>query len=115
MSEGGKYAPRPGHIPGVPINLGGVDFVLAPLTLAMAREIEQRGNELRADENTTNEQHVEFGMWIVWQSLQRNYPDITLEDVRPLLDSANIEEAQAAIAGNSGLKRVKPGELTPGG
>lgn len=111
----GKYGPRPGHIPGVPINLGGHEFVLAPLTLAMAREIETRGEALRANTEATQDDHIAFGQWIVLQSLQRNYPDITAEELAPLLDSANIEEAQAAIAGTSGLRRVKPGELTPGG
>lgn len=113
MSEGnGKYAPRPGNIPGVAVNLGGIDFVLAPLGLRLAREFEAKGKQLR-DENAGDDAQIEFGIEIILASLNRNYPEITLDELRELIDSANVIEAQQAIAGISGMKRVKPGELAP--
>jgi hypothetical protein len=105
-----KYAPVPGKIPGVPINLGGVNFVLAPLGLRLAREAAERGAKINAN-NPTDADMFEFGAWMIHQSLLRNYPDITAEEVMALLDSANVVEASDAIAGTSGLKRVAPGEI----
>lgn len=112
--NGSKYAPRPGHIPGVPINLGGVDFVLAPLGLRLAREASDKGKAL-SEPGASEDDALAFGAWMVHQSLLRNYPDITLDEVSALLDQANVREASDAIAGLSGLQRVKPGEIAPRG
>jgi hypothetical protein len=116
VSEGGgsKYAPKPGHIPGVPINLGGNDFVLAPLGLRLAREASEKGKAISTGEASEDDAFA-FGAWMVHQSLLRNYPDITIEEVNELLDQGNIKEASDAIAGLSGLQRVKPGEIAPRG
>lgn len=107
-----KYAPRPGNIPGVPINLGGIDFVLAPLGLKLAREAAERGKAM-SEATATEADAFAFGIWMVHQSLLRNYPDITIEEVEALLDQDNMKEANEAIAGLSGLQRVKPGEIKP--
>lgn len=108
MSDDEKsYAPRPGMIPGVPINLGGHMFVLAPLGLRAARELEARAKEAGADQ----EKLFALGIDTILVSLHRNYPDITIEELNELVDVANIVEAQEAITGTSGMKRVMPGEL----
>ena len=117
MSEGnGKYAPRPGHIPGEPVNLGGNDFVLAPFGLRLLREYQERLKALneRKDPPATPEEWYEVNCAALLDSLRRNYPDITREQLEPLLDSVNMEEAMAALFRQSGLKRVKPGEIKPG-
>lgn len=111
-SNGSKYAPRAGFIPGVPINLGGHDFVLAPLGLRLAREAAERGQAMQQSTTTENDAFA-FGVWMVHQSLLRNYPDITVEEVEALLDQGNLKEASEAIAGLSGLQRVTPGEIKP--
>lgn len=117
MSEGlnGKYAPRPGFIRGVAINLGGHDLVLAPLNLRLAREFEAKGKELQGKEPApTVEDAHEFNIDLILASLQRNYPDMTREALDALLDTASEAEAIDAVMNQSGLKRVAPGELTPG-
>jgi hypothetical protein len=117
VSEGnGKYAPKPGNIPGVRINLGGVNFVLAPLGLRLTREFEAKAKALeKAIESGDVEAGFEFGAEIIHASLLRNYPDITMDEVRELIDVANMIEAQQKIMGASGLERVSPGELPPRG
>lgn len=114
MSESnGKYAPRPGNIPGVAMNLGGVDFVLAPLGLRLAREFEAKGTKLNESETTVEDAHA-FNVELILASLHRNYPDLTTEELDALLDTVVEAEAVNAVLLQSGLKRVKPGELKPG-
>lgn len=116
MSDGavnGKYAPRPGNIPGVKINLGGIEFVLAPLGLRLMREFEARGKQ--TSENTTPEQAHDFNVDVILASLHRNYPDITRDDLEELLDSQNEQQALLSVFSQTGLERVTPGEIKPRG
>lgn len=116
MSDGavnGKYAPRPGNIPGVKINLGGVELVLAPLGLRLVREFEARAKT--TSENATAESTHEFYIDVILASLNRNYPDLSREELEMLLDSHNEQQAFLAVFTQSGLERAKPGEIKPGG
>lgn len=107
------YAPRPGFIPGVAVNFGGHLLVCAPLGLLKSREFSARMREI--GEAPTEEQMEAISVDFILASLQRNYPAMTDEELRTLLDARSIEEAAAAIRGGSGLKLVTPGELTAGG
>jgi len=113
--NGKSYAPRPGHIPGVAINLGGIDLVLAPLGLRLMREFETKAKDLAAktDPPPTPEDYYELNLGAILESLHRNYPEITRDELDALLDSENLKEAIAAVLNQSGLKRVKPGETQP--
>ena len=114
METNGKYAPRPGNIPGVPLNIGGIDFVLAPLGMRLAREIEAKGLKFRESDPSAEDAH-RFNLEIILLSLNRNYPDITAEELDALLDTAVEAEAVSAVLLQTGLKRVTPGELKPRG
>jgi hypothetical protein len=107
----GKWAPVAGKIPGVAVNLGGHLLVLAPLGIGKAREFSERGKAL---EPSDTDGMQALGIAMVHASLARNYPEITLDEVEALLDVGNLQEATQAIAAQSGLKKVTPGELTPG-
>jgi hypothetical protein len=115
MSElNGKYAPRPGFIPGVAINLGGIDFVLAPLGLRLMREFQTKSDEMsKREPAATPEDWYALNVEAIVASLQRNYTDMTAEALDPLLDSTNVQEALKLVLDQTGLKRVKPGELQP--
>lgn len=115
MSAGnGKYEPRPGRIPGVAFNLGGHDFVLAPLGLGPLREYDERHKLLREkDPPAEVEEYFELNVEAIVRSLQRNYPEITREAINDLLDSVNVPEAMTALLHQSGVKRLTPGELPP--
>lgn len=110
----GKYAPRPGSIPGVAVNLGGHLLVLAPLGLLLTRKFDERGKALAAQEDATEDDQIAMGLDMILASLNRNYPDMTIEALRELVDSVNVVEAMNAITTQSGMKRVTPGELSPG-
>lgn len=113
-SGNGKYAPRPGNIPGVAINLGGLDFVIAPLGLRLMREMETKGKALSTADATAEQAHA-FNVDVILASLQRNYPEITREELEELLDTHTETEAFQLVFVQSGLKRVTPGELQPRG
>lgn len=113
--NGKNYAPRPGHIPGVVVNLGGHQLVLAPFGLRLLREYQARMQELtKRDPPAEPEDYQAAQTDAITASLQRNYPEITREEVEPLLDSQNTIEAVRAILDQSGMKRVTPGEIQPG-
>ncbi len=113
MSEhnGSKYAPVPGKIPGRLVNMSGVDLVFAPLTLDQVQAFEEtlatptNGMKLR--------ESMEFMLPVLLASLQRNYEDMTAEQLRPLLDVANMKEAGEALMDISGYTRTLPGEARP--
>lgn len=91
------YAPVPGRIPGLPINLSGQELVLAPLTyegmqefLALQNAAAGELNDMRAIFKRVAESlHI---------SLRRNYPDMTVADVEGLLDVGNAQAAMDMLA-----------------
>lgn len=113
MDGNGKYAPRPGNIRGVAMNLGGIDFVLAPLGLGLARDFQDKTRAL-VEGKSPEYDFIELGISTIHASLLRNYPDITLDEVRALVDTVTVQEAVRAITDSSGLRKVTPGELTRG-
>lgn len=110
MSEhnGKHYQPRPGFIRGVVVNFAGNDFVLAPLGLGAVREFDKRGKAIKPDDT---DEKISIGVDMIVASLQRNYPEITREEIEPMLDMVSIEEATRAITSQSGMERTTPGEL----
>jgi hypothetical protein len=117
-SGNAKYAPRPGNIPGVAMNLGGIDFVLAPLGLRLIRESQAKTKELQkkaAEGIDVDSEYYALNIDSVFESLRRNYPEITRDEVESLIDAGNLPDCVNAIMGASGLKKVTPGELKPGG
>lgn len=108
-----KYAPVPGKIPGTALNLGGHDLVLAPLTLDQIQALTAQIEKLGAVANMAD--LVATALPVIHASLMRNYPDMTLEDVRALVDVGNIRKASQAVIGVSGFEFAEPGETTPRG
>ena len=46
-------------------------------------------------------------------AIRRNYPDAELEDLRSMVELADVPELYLAVCGASGMKRVDPGEVLP--
>ena len=112
MSEG-KYAARPGSIPGTPLNLGGLRLVMAPLNFAQVEQFESLLPNLGRRE--TFAENVDEALPVIHASLSRNYPDLTLAELRLLLDLDNFPKACDALVRISGYTEAAPGESVPAG
>jgi len=108
-TNGSKYAPVPGKIPGTTINLGGHELVLAPLNLDQVQQFEEQIGKLGTPASA--KEALEQAVPIIHASLQRNYEDMTEADVRGLLDVGNFPMALEALVSVSGF--VKKGEAAP--
>jgi hypothetical protein len=105
-SGNGKYLALPGKIPGVPVNLGGADYILAPLNLRQAEELEPVIKALgEATGGESLSSAIKRGLPIILASLQRNYPDMTEADLSELIDLGNFHACINAITSSSGYTR----------
>ena len=108
--KNGSYAAIPGKIPGTPINLGGVEYILAPLNLDQVRKFESVLPTLGQKE--TLGENITESLPVIHASLSRNYPDITLEQVSGLIDLGNLQAACLAVISISGYEK-SAGEPAP--
>lgn len=97
-------------IKGIPLTLGdGKEYVIAPLTLGafedLSDAISSVGDGLGLDT-------VKNIVDVVHRSLQRNYPKMTRDEVRELLDLENMQDVFTACMDVSGAKRkeIEAGE-----
>jgi hypothetical protein len=111
MAENGKYAPQAGKIPGTLVNLGGVSFVMPPLNLDQVKQFQDIINN--AGQKPTMAENIEESLPVLHAALTRNYPDLTLEELRPLIDLGNFLAVSTALRNSSGLVPSKPGEPEP--
>jgi len=112
-ANGSKYAPVPGKIPGAALNLGGIDFIAAPLNLDSVQAAMALLDRLKGVDKT--EDALRGAAEVILLSLQRNNPDLTLDQLMPLIDLGNWEGALSAVCGASGIMFAKPGEPRPAG
>lgn len=110
METNGKiYAPVPGQIPGTRLNLGGIEFVLAPLNLNQLEALHELITQLGTASNDMRE-NMSRALPLIHASLLRNYPDMTVDDVRAIIDLGNFSAASKAVVEISGYVPAKPGE-----
>jgi hypothetical protein len=109
-TNGRKYVPIPGKIPGTELNLGGNIFVAAPFNLDGVQEAMTLLETLK-DAKTASES-LRGAAAVLLISLQRNYPDLTLDELVPLIDMGNWERALLAVCGSSGI-HFTAGEPAP--
>jgi hypothetical protein len=109
--NGSKYAPVAGRIPGTPVNLGGHQFIVAPLNLDAFIQHEKDITEIGATPNTKEGLEKVLPLFLV--CIQRNNPDMTLDALRLLVDFANAGALASAIIETNALKLKAPGESAP--
>ncbi len=114
MSEhnGSKYAPVPGKIPGTALNLGGLDFIAPPFNLDGVQEVMPLLNGAK-DELKTAEDVLRYSARVIHISLKRNYPDLPLDELQPLIDLGNAMRVIETICTASGIAFKTPGETMP--
>lgn len=97
---------------GIPLVMGdGKSYVIAPLTLGAIEDMQDAissvGSDLSADT-------VKAIIDVAHSSLKRNYPDMTRNEARELIDVANMMSVFEACMDVSGMKRkaLAEGEAT---
>jgi hypothetical protein len=97
-------------IRGIPIEMGGAEFVVPPLTVGQIRECkEDRATVSR--EGADEVDVLEAAARIIHAAFARNYPDVTLDVLeRDLLDMGNYREVLGAVLFGSGLRPAVSGE-----
>jgi len=104
-------------IPGPTFRIGETDFVLAPLNLASARahkKFFETGWQAANGGVQDLGPAALFEMAdIVFESLQRNYPDLKRDEVDAHLDLSNIPDAFIAVM-TAGKAGPAAGETKPG-
>lgn len=105
-----KYAPRPGTIPGAVLSLRGVKVTITPLCLDdfVALEPEFAGFSAQA-----LGKQMTITVKAAYRSMLANHPDITIADVRQLIDTKNMFEVMQAMISANELSVSKPGESQP--
>lgn len=89
-------------VAGIEFTLGdGKKYTIAPLTLGV---LEDYGDALNAI-GSLDKASVATTIDVAWASLRRNYPEMTREQVRDLIDVENMERVFQACMDVSGLMR----------
>jgi hypothetical protein len=91
-------------IPGVLVTMAGQDWVVPPLTLGQLRRLMPKVRELTEIGASMGESQIGVLVEIVTAALQRNYPDMSADQVENLLDLGNASAVLNAVLTGSGLK-----------
>jgi hypothetical protein len=83
---------------GVPYNFGGTIYMLSPLTINVMEQVLGDAEGIK-----TASENVAFTCRVVHASLLRNYENITMEQVREMVDTWNVQELSEIILKGSGL------------
>lgn len=91
-------------IPGVTVAMGDQDWIVPPLTLGQLRRLMPKMRQLTEIGASMGEPQISVLVDIVTAALQRNYPEMTTDQVENLLDLGNAGAVLSAVLTGSGLK-----------
>lgn len=94
-------------IDGVKLNLGGVEYVIPPLSLGAVRRLMPKIEKLTGNVDITamSGELLDAIAEIICAAMQRNYPDMTQEKVLDVLDMKNMGQVIGAVLGQSGFDK----------
>lgn len=84
--------------------LGGVEYVIPPLTIGALKRLGDRLKNLKAD---LSDETISTVTESVYCALKRNYPELKIEEVEEFVDVGNMQGVIAAVMDVSGLLRKK--------
>lgn len=90
-------------VKGIPVNLGGEDFVIPPLSLGALEQLQERVANFRGD--IGDKEQVATVIDAALAALKRNYPEISRQEVADMIDVGNMADVFEAVMDVSGLKR----------
>lgn len=88
--------------PGIKLTLGGTEYTVPPLALGTIEDMEDQLKDFRGGIDADS---VKTVIDATTAGLQRNYPDITRDEVRGMLDLGNMIDVMQALMDVSGIKR----------
>jgi hypothetical protein len=91
-------------VPGVTVTMGGQDWVVPPLTLGQLRRLMPKVRQLTEIGASMGEAQISVLVDIVTSALQRNYPELTTNEVENLLDLGNASAVLNGVLTGSGLR-----------
>lgn len=92
------FTERTPLIPGQKVIMRGVEFVIPALTLGQAEYLEKDIATI-SDEAVSNGQRLSAVAKVLESTMKANYPEITLDEVKDLLDMKNYNGAFLAALG----------------
>lgn len=104
-------------VKGIRMTLGGVDYIVPPLSLGALEDLQ---GELEAFTGDVSSASIKTVIDATTRALKRNYPDISRDQVRESIGLENMGEIMEALMDVSGLRRRQieegagTGEGTPG-
>ncbi|MBU6430312.1 MAG: hypothetical protein KGR26_14955 [Cyanobacteria bacterium REEB65] len=87
---------------GIPITVGGRDFIVPPLCL---RDVKRFLPQMTDLFSKTPLEQMTMTSDVILAALQRNYPELTMDELDVLLDPMSIQATMEAIMEASGLKK----------
>ena len=100
---------------GIEFDLGGTCYVVPPLSMG---DLEYMQDKLATFEQfSLNAESAKVIIDVAHRALRRNYPEITVDELRDLVDLGNAMELFQAVMDISGLRRreIEAGKLTAPG
>lgn len=96
--------PEPTKYQGIPYDFGGGRvLVIPPLSLGTYEQLQSRLADL--DDRSISPEYIGTVVDSVHAALQRNYPDMTREEVAGLIDLQNMQDVMACVLDVGGVKR----------
>jgi len=94
---------------GVPVYMNGQNYYIPSLS---TRQYQENQTFLTAGvpDDTPPEKVVTWFYPLILLAVQRNYPDVTMENLLDWLDAGSAKEAVQAVTGQSKLEGVTEGE-----
>ncbi len=95
--------------PGIKLTLGGTAYTVPPLTLGALEDMQ---DQLASFKRGVDPESIKTVIDATTAGLQRNYPDITRDQVRDMIDLGNMVDVMNALMDVSGIKRkeIEAGE-----
>lgn len=98
---------------GIPYDFDGRTLIIPPLSLGAMEQLQGRLETM--DGASITPEYIGTVVDSVHAALQRNYPDMTREEVGGLLDLQNMQEVMACVFDFGGVKRKALNASTGGG
>lgn len=104
MQQTTQATPAP-RFAGQAVNLGGTTFIVPPIALGALKTLLPKIKKLSITEDGLPDlsQVVDL-LEICLAALNRNYPELTLEQLGDLVDLGNFKTLVSAVMGQSGLE-----------